>query len=138
MPGPFVDAEAAARDLINSMTSLVGAGNPLEKGAMLEVPRTDVKAFALIQLVGGSAALAAENPDDRASVSFLVHGRTKEAAALAATALANELEALSGVRRAAGSLAACLVADNVTRPLWSPDNAGPRYLVSADLYLTAV
>lgn len=137
MAGPFVDAEAAARALINSMTELVGAGHPLEKGALLEPLRTDVKAYALVQLVGGAAALSAENPDDQASVSFLVHGRTKEAAALAATALANELEALSGARRAAGSSAACLVADNVTRPLWSPDSAGPRYLVGADLFFQA-
>lgn len=138
MAGPFVDAEVAARTLVNGMTDLVGVGNPMEKGCLLEPLRTDAKAYCIPQITGGAAALSAENPDDRASVSFLVHGRTREASALAATALANELEALSGTQQAAGSGVACLVADNVQRPIYTPDAAGPRHLVSAEIYFRAL
>lgn len=136
--GPFVDAEAAARDLVNGMSALVGAGNPMPKGALLEPLRTDAVAHCIAQVTGGAAALSVENPDDRASVTYVVHGRTREASAKAATALANELEALGGIQRAAGSDAACLVADNVQRPIYAPDTAGPRHLVGCDLYLRTV
>ncbi len=130
----FADAEQVARDWTNSRTgTLVGPGNPLAKGAFREPLRGDNQPWAEIQLVGGAAALSAENPDMRAMLSWLVYARTREAASLAATAVANELEALDG-RAGAGAV---LVADNVTAPFWSPDGPVPRYVVSADLFLRA-
>jgi hypothetical protein len=131
----FVDAEQAAREWTNSRTSLVGAGNPLVKGAFLNAQRGGYTACAEIQLTGGSAALSAENPDQRASLSWLVYGRTREAAAIAATALANELEALDGSQQPLNG--GVLIADNVAAPLWMPDGPVARYLVSCDLYLRA-
>lgn len=133
----FTDAEQVAKDWVNSLTdSLVGVGNPLAKGAHLTPLHGDYVAYAEIQLTGGSAALSAENPDQRASLSWLVYGRTREAAAIAATALANELEALDG--SAPPESGAVLIADNVTAPLWTPDGPVARYLVSAEMYLRAV
>lgn len=133
----FADAEQVARDWINSLTALVGEGNPLPKGAHLNPLHGDHVAYAEIQLTGGSAALSAENPDQRAALSFLVYGRTREAAARAATALANELEAMNGAKTATVGADMVLIADNVTAPLWSPDGPAARYLVSADLYCRA-
>ncbi|MEU4558523.1 hypothetical protein AB0F72_09035 [Actinoplanes sp. NPDC023936] len=132
----FVDAEQIARTWTNSRSdTLVGVGNPLEKGAFLNPPHGDYTAYAEIQLTGGSPALSAENPDQRASLSWLVYGRTRQAASDAAVALANELEDLDGRDGPGGSL---LVADNVTAPLYTPDGPVARYLVSADLFLRAV
>ncbi len=130
----FVDAEQVAKDWTNTRTALVGAGNPLVKGAFLNPQHGDYTTYAEIQLTGGSAALSAENPDQRATLSWPVYGRTREVAAIAATALANELEALDGRTLPDGGV---LVADNVTAPFWSPDGPVARYVVSADLYLRA-
>lgn len=133
----FVDAEEAVRAWINGLTSLVGAGNPLAKGAHLHELRGAATAcYAELQLTGGSAALSAENPDHRAAMSALIYGPTREAAALAATAYANAVEELDGRPAAAGS-ATALVADNVAGPTWAPDGIVPRYLVSAEFYLRA-
>lgn len=132
----FVDAEQVARDWVNSRTdTLVGAGKPLVKGAFLNPLHGDYESYAELQLTGGSAALSAENPDQRASLSWLVYGRTREKAALAATALANELESLDG--RALPDGGPVLVADNVTAPYWSPDGPAARYLISCDLFVRA-
>lgn len=133
----FVDAEAAVKAWVNALTGLVGDGNALVKGAMLTRPHGDPPTWAELQVTSSSAALSAENPDHRAGVSFLVCGRTREAAARAATALCNELESLSGRPVPAGSNAVALVADNVSGPVFAPDAAGPRYLVSCDVYLRA-
>jgi len=133
----FADAEQIAKDWTNSLLTLVGDGNPLPKGAHLNALHGDYVAYAEVQLTGGSAALSAENPDQRASLSWLVYGRTREAAARAATALANQLEALNGAATAQVGSDAVLVADNVTAPTWSPDGPAARYLVSCDLYVRA-
>lgn len=133
----FVDAEGAGMALVNSMTSLVGAGNPLPKGAHLHPLHGDQQAFAQVQLISGSAELSAENPDHRAGLSYLVTGRTREAAAVAATALANALQALNGRPATAGDDATCLVADNVSGPVWAPDGGTARFLVNCDLYFRA-
>lgn len=134
----FVDSEQVAKDWVNSLTGLVGVGNPLVKGALLNPPHGDNISWAEIQVTGGGSALSAENPDMRAFVSWLVFGRTREAAARAATALANELEALKGARSPDLDGGTVLVADNVTAPSWSPDGPVARYLISCEMYLRAV
>lgn len=133
----FVDGEQVAKDWVNSLTDLVGVGNPLVKGALLNPPHGDHPSWAEIQVTGGEAALSAENPDMRAALTWLVYGRTREAAARAVTALANELEALNGARSPELPGGSVLVADNVTAPNWSPDGPVARYLISCDLYLRA-
>lgn len=130
----FIDAEQAVRVWLNSLTDLVGAGNPLVKGVHLNPLHGDHLSWAEQQSTGGSAALSAENPDMRAALSWLVYGRTREAASTAAVALANALETLDG-RAFEGGL---LVADNVTFPYWTPDGPVARYAVSAELYLRAI
>ncbi len=137
MTVPFLDAEQATKDLVNGLVALVGAGNPLVKGAHLQILHGDFVAYAEIQVTGGGAALSAENPDHRSSVTFLVRGRTRESAAGAAVALANALEAMTGAGSPAGDSARCLVADNVTAPIYLPEQAGPRYQVTADLFFRA-
>jgi hypothetical protein len=133
----FTDAEHLAKEWINSLTVLVGAGKPLAKGVHLNPLHGDQVAHAEIQVTGGDAALSAENPDHRASVSFLVYGRTREAAARAAVALANALQALTGAQPVPVGDDMVLLADNVSAPNWSPDGPAPRYLVDCDLYLRA-
>lgn len=134
----FVDAEESVRSWINSLTStLVGEGKPLTKGAHLHELRGAANVcYAQLQLTGGSAALGAENSDHRATISALIYGPTREAAALAAVAYAEAVNGLDGRSTAAGS-ATCLVADNISGPAYAPDGALPRYLVSAEFYLRA-
>jgi len=137
----FVDAVAALRDWLNSLTTtLVGEGHPLAKGAHLhELRGAATTCYALLSVVGSGTALGAENPDHRARVSASVYGPNQEAATTAAVAYANALLALDG-RPVAMTGATCLVvdADSITGPLWSPDRTGPRLLVDADAYLRAV
>lgn len=128
----FVDAEQVAKDWINSQGALVGFGKPIVKGAFIGDVHGDHPSWVEIQLTGGSSALSAENPDHRAALSFLIYGRTREAASRAAVALLNALEACDG-----RALSGPLVADNLAGPNWSPDGPVARYLLSADLYLRA-
>jgi hypothetical protein len=136
----YVDAEEALRSWVNGLTAtLVGEGHPLAKGAHLHELRGAATAcYALLSLVGGSPALSAENPDHRARISASIFGPTKEAATAAAVGYANALLTLDG-RPTAMTGAVCLICDpdSITGPLWSPDRAGPRLLVDADLYLRA-
>lgn len=133
----FTDAEHVAKEWANSIPTLVGDGMPLVKGVLLTAVHGDHPSWAEIQVTGGTAALSAENPDQRAELTWLVYGRTREAAARAATALANELAALTGCRAPQVGADLLLVADNVTAPLWSPDGPVARYLVTCDMYLRA-
>ncbi|WBB94182.1 hypothetical protein [Verrucosispora sp. WMMC514] len=137
--GTYTDAERAAADWINTLTStLVGPGNPLAKGAHLtELRGASSACYALLSIIGSNTALAPENPDHRARISASIYGPTKEAATRAAIAYADTLIAVDGRPQPMGSAALCLVIDpdSITGPLWSPDLAGPRLLVDADFYL---
>jgi hypothetical protein len=137
--GTFVDAEAAVAAWINSLTdTLVGAGNPLSKGAHLHQLRGAATAcYALLTLLPGSTALGVENPDHRARISASLYGPTKESATAAAMAYANALLTLDGRPAPMGVSAVALVVDpdSITGPYWSPDQAGPRLICDADFHL---
>lgn len=136
----FVDAVAALRDWVNTLTDLVGDGNPLAKGAHLhEMRGAATTCYALLSVVGSGTTLGAENPDHRARMSASIYGPNQEATTAAAVAYANALLALDG-RPVAMTGATVLVVDpdSITGPLWSPDRVGPRLLVDADVYLRAV
>lgn len=141
----FTDAEAAVRAWVNTQTpDLVGPGHPLAKGAVLNrLTGARTVAYALLAQVGGGTAFGAENPDQRARISALIHADTKEAAALAAMAYADKVVALAkqGGRLVTVSGALVLLyadQDSITGPLWQPDLDEPRYMVDADFYLQAV
>ncbi len=140
LPATFADAEGAVKAWVNSLTDLVGKGKPLAKGAHLSAdPLHGARnvCYALLNQVGGSTALGAENPDQRARISARVYGPSKEAAALAAVGYANALVALA--TGAAVAVSAALIVtvdpDTIAGPLWAPDFGEPRYLVDADFYL---
>ena len=135
----FVDAEAAVRDWINSLTAtLVGAGRPLAQGAHLKRLRSAAgTCYALLSVVGGTTGLAPEAPHHRARISASIYGPTKEAAATAAVAYANTVAGLRGAPQPMGA-ASCLCAADVTGPLYVIDIDEPRYLVDADFYFRPV
>jgi hypothetical protein len=140
LPATFADAEGAAKAWINTLTDLVGQGKPLAKGAHLSAdPLHGARnvCYALLNQVGGSTALGAENPDQRARISARIYGPSKEAASLAATAYANALVALAtgGPVAVTGALIVTVDPDTIAGPLWTPDFGEPRYLVDADFYL---
>jgi hypothetical protein len=140
LPATFADAEGAVKAWVNTLTDLVGTGKPLAKGAHLSAdPLHGARTvcYALLNQVGGSTALAAENPDQRARISARIYGPSKEAAALAAAAYANALVALAAGPAVAvtGALILSADPDTISGPLWTPDFGEPRYLVDADFYL---
>lgn len=136
--GTFVDAEGAFAAWVNAQTDLVGPGNPLPKGALLNRLRTAAPApYVWLTQVGGGAGMGAESPDQRARMSGRVYGPTKESAGVAAAAYAEVLVSrLAGQQiPVPGGAAVLLVGDDLTGPLWAPDGDEPAYLVDVDVYL---
>lgn len=136
----FVDAEGALRTWINTRTDLVGPGKALALGAHLKPLRSPASgAYVRLLLLTSSPELTAENPVGRARVSGVVHGTTKESAAVAASAYANALLRLAGQSEPMGNVV-CLIADNITGPQAIDDQDTVknqyRYMVDADLYFT--
>lgn len=138
----FTDAEGAFATWVNTQTAgLVGDGNPMPKGLMLNRLRTAPPApYGYLTLAGGGTGLGAENPDQRARLSVRIYGPTKESASRAAAAYADVLVTQLAGRQIpvpAGD-AFLLVADDPTGPLWAPDGDEPAYLVDIDVYLRPV
>lgn len=137
----YTDAVGAVKAWINSRTTtLVGPGKPLQKGATTKHLTGAAHAcYAYLEETGTVQGGGAENPDMLASIGAQVYGGTREAATLAAVALAEELTAvLNGPRVTAGS-AVLLAVDNVTGPLWAPDEYDtPRLIVSFTVALRPV
>jgi hypothetical protein len=123
----YADAVGAVRAWINGRASLVGLGNPLQKGAHFK--RLDGAANATYVLLSEAAtyrSTGAESPDMMAVIDAQVYGGTREEATTAAVALAEELSTgLSAVPMAVPG-AVLQVADDFTGPLWAPDNDLPR------------
>lgn len=144
----FVDCEAVAVAWINSRTAtLVGPGRPLPKGAYLkELDGPPPTPYVYVSNpVPGGHAFGEEQPDHVAPLSLQVYGPTKQSAADGAVALANELQALSGVPArvvlARGETVDVLVVDDVSGPAWAPIAPGAevsRYVITADWYLSLV
>ena len=123
----YTDAVGAVRAWINSRTTLVGLGHPLQKGAHFK--RLDGAADATYALLSEAASYrsnGAEAPDMMAVIDAQVYGGTREEATAAAVALAEELSTgLAGIPAAVAG-AVLQVADDFTGPLWAPDNETPR------------
>lgn len=138
-----VDATGAVRAWVNSLTTdLVGLGNPLPLGAHIGPLRSPASgSYVKLRRVGGSRALTAERPFDRARISATVCGLTIQSAAVAAAAYCTALEALAlgGAATPMGELVVCQVVDDITGPVELPpetDNSLEYHvLVDADFYL---
>lgn len=146
----FVDAEAVVRAWLNSRTQLVGAGKPLRHGVHLTRLRSpQAGAYALLERLGGYDDRG-DSPIDYARVSFQVYASQKEAAARAATALANELrtgldgtpqrvdlrtaeQVTQGFPPATRTIIGCA---SITGPSNYPDGEEPRYVVDALVLIT--
>ncbi|MGH3659605.1 MAG: hypothetical protein ACRDUA_23395 [Micromonosporaceae bacterium] len=136
MTGPYVDAEAAVKAWVNTLTAdLVGDDNPLTLGAHLHRLRSPYKGcYVRLLLIGGTPELTPERPMHRARISGQIYGLTKEATAVAAVAYANAVASLAGIPAVMGS-ASCLCAADITGPLDATAGDEPMYLVDADFYL---
>jgi hypothetical protein len=136
----YVVALPAVRAWVNSNTALVGQGKPLALGAFLETTRSPgTGAYALLMRVGRGDDLVAEETVDSPRVSATILAGTLEAAETAAVAYANAVDSLRGVRAQMGAVS-CLVADNITGPLYvdlghSVTQEQYQFLVDADFYL---
>lgn len=132
----YTDAVGAVKAWINGNAALSGLGNPLQKGATTKHLIGAASAcYAYLEETTTTQGGGAENPDMFASIGAQVYGGTREAATLAAVALAEELTqlALSG-RPASVTGATILVADNITGPSWAPDETDtPRLLLQFDV-----
>lgn len=131
----YVDAVGAMKEWINSRTTtLVGPGHPLQQGAYLNHVKVAAPvAYAFLEeQTSVRADDSPENPDMSASLSAQVYGGTREAATLAAVALAEELSTqLCGCQvLVPGAAALIWVADDIQGPTWVPDGDVPRLLVN--------
>ena len=137
----FVDAEAVIRAWLNTRTStLVGKGKPLPHGVHLHPLRSPQPgAYALCERIGGFDD-GGDSPIDTARISFQVYASTKQAAAIAATALANELRTgLDGTQVTVvvdGATRRILGTDSITGPSFYPDGDEDRYVVDALILVT--
>lgn len=136
----FVDVEAVLRAWLNSRSALVGPGNPLPLGCHLNRLRSpDRGAYALLERLGGFDD-PGEAPIDHARVSIQVYASTKQAAAVAATAVANELRTyLDGTPRAVtvdGATRYLRGVESITGPSNYPDGDEDRYVVDALILVT--
>jgi hypothetical protein len=132
-----IDAEPAVRAWINAQATLVGAGNPLPKGAQLRALRSPYQgAYALLSIVGGTGSeLTAEVDFQRARISAEIRGTKKEAAARGAVAYANALLSVRKPTQMGSAVCQFVDPSAITGPvdLSAIDNE-PRYLVDADFY----
>lgn len=138
MPG-YVAGTSLVRAWVNGNGLLVGPGRPLALGAFVEPPRSPgAGAYALLSRVGRAGDLVAEETIDSPRISATILAGTYEAAETAATAYANAVDALRGVPAAMGETE-CLVADNITGPLYVDLHRSTQeqyqWLVDADFYL---
>jgi hypothetical protein len=135
MARTYVDAMGAMRAWMNSRTdTLVGPDKPLWLGAHLKVLGAgEPKAYAYLEENFSTRSLdSGENPDMLASLSAQVYGNTREAATIAAVALAEELSTeLEGRETPVPDAGAILYAvDDITGPSWTPDGDRPRLVVT--------
>lgn len=133
IPRTYVDALGAMRAWIDLRTAtLVGAGNPLQLGAHLKKisgGQPVVYAYLEEQLSRRSDD-GAENPDMLAALSAQIYGGTREAATLAAVALAEEMSAELDGRPASVPGALIMAVDDIQGPAWFPDGDLPRLLLN--------
>lgn len=136
----YVDAEGLLRGWLNSLTGaggLVGQGNPLALGAHLRRLRSPFRdAYAVLTAIGTPAAMTAERVTCHARISASVYGISKDNAARAAVAYANNLLQIP-VTHPVYSGVQFHTIDAITGPIYIPDGDEERYLVDADFHMTA-
>lgn len=142
MTTTFVDAVGATREWINSRTStLVGPGNPLQKGAHLrELEGAADTCYAYLTLLPGTGTTGgAESPQMLARISASIYGPTVEAITNASVALADELlTGLAGQWTTVGAGAKAVqiwVGDDITGPADVSDGNLPRHVVDFTLIM---
>lgn len=137
---PYLVATSAVRAWVNNLGTLVGPGRPLALGAFVEPPRSPgVGAYVLLSRIGRAGDLVAEETVDSPRISASIVAGTYETAETAAAAYANAVDSLRGVRASMGDVS-CLVADNITGPLYVDLRRSTQeqyqFLIDADFYLT--
>lgn len=133
----YADAVGVFAAWINSRTTtLVGDGNRLQMGAHLRfLGGSEPVVYAYLEeQISLRSDDSGENPDMISFISAQVYGGTRQAATLAAVALAEELSTyLAGapvyVATDAGA-AWILAVDDIQGPTWQPDGEHPRLLVN--------
>lgn len=130
------------RTWINSRTStLVGAGNPLQKGAPLRrLQGAADTCYAYLTLLPGTGAVGgAESPQMLARITASIYGPTIEAITNASMALADELvTGLNGqtvIVGDAGKQVQIFAADYIDGPSDVPDGDLPRHVVDWSIIL---
>lgn len=129
----YVDAVGIMRTWINSRTAtLVGAGLPLQMGAYLKkISGGAPAAYAYLEEgISFRSDDSDENPDLMASMSAQIYADTREAAALAAAALAEELSTQLDGRETAVPGALIYAVDDIQGPSFVPDGDRPRLLLN--------
>lgn len=135
----YVIAVTAVRAWVNSLDTLVGAGNPLTLGAFRQHPRSPGQgAYAVLSRIGRGADLIAEETVDSPRISASIFAGTDEAAEIAAVAYCNHLDALRGAPAAMGD-AHCLAVEDIVGPLLVDNHDSDReqyqVMVDASFYL---
>lgn len=134
----YLDAEQVVRDWLNDDGDLVGRGNPISLGAKLNHPAKSPSSGAYAFLTAGRAR------EDGiglllAPIYAQIYGHTKKSALIAAIAYANKVRTLYVANQKLPSddeaAAICAGVDDLSGPLWAPDNQAARYLVDATFYL---
>lgn len=133
----YADSVAAVAAWLNSRTAtLVGNGNPLQKGAHFKYLEGAAGAtYALLEEGASFHSQSAESPDMMAQLSAQVFGGTRQAATLAAVALAEELSTGLAGTPAAAPGALLLIADDIQGPTWAPVADFPRLIVGFTVWL---
>ena len=129
----YVDAVGVMGAWINSRTAtLVGAGKPLQMGAHFKkISGGAPAAYAYLEEgISFRTQDSPENFDMLAALSAQIYSDTRETAALAATALAEELSTqLEGNPVTIGGAIICAV-DDIQGPAYVPDGDRPRLLLN--------
>lgn len=137
----FVDAEAVVREWINSRTgTLVGVGKPIPKGCHINRLRSSQAGAYVMAIRIGGYDDAGDAPIDYARMTLEVRASQRQAAAAAATALANELRTvLDGTQVTVdvnGATRRILGVDGIVGPSYYPDGDEERYVVDALFLVT--
>lgn len=141
MATTYVDSVGAVAAWINGRTAtLVGQGNPLQSGAHFKhLQSATPTTYALLEEQASSrSADSPESPDMDAALSAQVYGGTREAATIAAVALAEELSTVLCGCAVAVPGALLWVADDIQGPSWFPDGDLPRLILNFRVRLRPV
>lgn len=132
----YVDAVAAAQGWINSRTAtLVGVGNPLQKGAHLrELDGAADTCYAYLTMLPGTTTIGgAESGSMSARIEAQIYGPSLEAVTKASVGLADEIVTYLAGQWTTVNLTSGPVqvwcGDDVTGPSDLPDGNLPRHIV---------